>query len=297
MRQIICPVCHTKPSQDKEELSIINCPQCQVKWTFFSKELDADALYEDEVYEVVDNRESIFEKIIFREAGKVLKKAKGIQPDLKSLLDFGSGKGQFMHAAKSLGFSTFGIETAENRAAFAREKYQLQVKNEFYESGKIESGEFDLISLNHVLEHLPDPMGLLKELLDQNLANSGLAYIEVPRSDSWQAKLAGGKWLHWDIPKHLTHWNEETLIKEMERIGYRPIGARKFSIHLGVLGMLQALLSKVGFKGHLILKLKRKKTIGLMAAILLFMPLAWILEGLSTLSSKSGILGLYFQKK
>ena len=298
MRQIVCPVCHSTPtSPDPEEFKMVSCPQCRVKWTYIPSDLDSDSLYEDEVYAVVDNRESIFEKIIFREAEKVLNKGKQIHSVLKSLLDFGCGKGQFLHVAKRLGLSTFGIETAEKRAEFAKEKYLLEVKNEFYQEGKIESGNFDFITLNHVLEHLPDPMGLLKELLDQNLSQDGLAYIEVPRANSWQAWIAGKDWMHWDIPKHLTHWDEETLVLEMEKIGYQKVGDRRFSIHLGVLGMLQSLMSKVGFKDHLILRLKRKKTLGLMALVVFFIPFAFLFEGLSTLSNKSGILGVYFKKK
>ena len=297
MRQIICPVCHAEPSLAPEEFSIIHCDSCQVRWTYIPNEIDADALYEDEVYSVVDNRESIFEKIIFKEVEKVLKRAKKIAPGLHRLLDFGCGKGHFLKVAKGKGFSVLGIETAKNRADFAREKYLLEVKNEFYRGGKIESGDFDFITLNHVLEHLPDPMGLLKELLDQNLSTGGLTYIEVPRADSLQANWSGSRWMHWDIPKHLTHWTEAVLVNEMEKIGYKKVGSRKFSFHLGVLGMLQTLLSKVGFKENLILRLKRKKTIGLLLLIVLFIPFAWILEGLSTVFNKSGILGVYFEKK
>ncbi|MBN3581326.1 class I SAM-dependent methyltransferase [Algoriphagus aestuarii] len=298
MRQIVCPVCHTSStSQDQEEFSIVHCKECGVKWTYLSSDINSDSLYEDEVYAIVDNRESIFEKIIFREAEKVLTKARRIQHGLTRMLDFGCGKGQFMHVSNRMGFSTLGIETATKRADFAREKYGLEVKNDFYSSGKIESGDFDFVTLNHVLEHLPYPMSLLKELLSQNLSTKGLVYIEVPRADSWQSGIAGREWMHWDIPKHLTHWDEQTLEQEMLKIGYQKVGDRKFSIHLGVLGMLQALLSKVGFRENLILRLKRKKTFGLMALIVVFMPLAWIMEGLSTLSNKSGILGLYFKKK
>jgi hypothetical protein len=60
--------------------------------------------------------------------------------------------------------------------------------------------------------------------------------------------------------------------------------------------MLQAMLFKLGFKENLILRLKRKKTIGLLLAIAVVLPFAWILEIISTFFGKSGILGIYFQK-
>lgn len=296
MRQIICPVCKASPESNLQAFSICICKGCGNRWTFIPEEIDADSLYEDEVYAVVDNRKSIFERIIFREARKVLGKANSISSSkTKRLLDFGSGKGLFIVVAKEVGWQGLGIETAKERADFAREKYEVEVRQEFYSEGKIKEGNFDLITLNHVLEHLPDPFGLLKELLDSNLSKDGLVYIEVPRADSWQAKIGGKNWMHWDIPKHLTHWTEEGLEKELNQIGFYKVGQRFFSIHLGVLGMLQALMSQMGFRRNLILNLKRNKTPGLFLGIAILLPFAWILEAISVPFRKSGIMGIYLK--
>lgn len=296
MRQITCPVCKTSPKGDIQAFSIVSCMSCGNRWTFIPEEIDSDLLYEDEVYTVVDNRKSIFERVIFREAREVLEKASSISHSkTKRLLDFGSGKGQFLTIAKESGWTGVGIETAKERADFAREKYGVEVRQEFYSKGKVGDGNFELIALNHVLEHLPDPLGLLKELLDSNLSKDGIVYIEVPRADSWQAKIAGENWMHWDIPKHLTHWTEAGLVKELNRIGYQKVEERSFSIHLGVLGMLQALMSGLSYQGNLILYLKRKKTIGLLLGIAILLPFAMILETGSVLFKKSGIMGLYLK--
>jgi 2-polyprenyl-3-methyl-5-hydroxy-6-metoxy-1,4-benzoquinol methylase len=253
-------------------------------------------LYQDEVYAVVDNRKSVFERIIFSEAKKVLQKAESILPNhSRRLLDFGSGKGLFLAVAKESGWEVLGIETARERAEFSREKYQVEVKQEFYSEGKIAENRYDLISLNHVLEHLPAPIQLLSKLLQSNLEPSGILYIEVPRADSWQAKIAGAHWMHWDIPKHLTHWTEAGLEKELRLIGFQKIAVRNFSIHLGVLGMLQALMRKMGFEGNLILLLKRKKSIGLLLKIAVFLPFAWVLEYVAALVGKGGIIGIYLK--
>ncbi len=296
MRQITCPVCKTSPENQLQAFSICLCSGCGNRWTYMPEEIDSDALYEDEVYAVVDNRKSIFERIIFREAAKVLEKANLLLASRsKRLLDFGSGKGLFLAVAKESDWQSLGIETAKDRADFAREKYGVEVRQEFYSGGKVEGGNFDFVALNHVLEHLPDPLGLLKELLDANLSKNGLVYIEVPRADSWQAKIAGQNWMHWDIPKHLTHWTEAGLAKELNRIGYQKVEERSFSIHLGVLGMLQALMSGLGYRGNLILNLKRKKTAGLLLGIAVLLPFAWILEVISVAFGKSGIIGLYLK--
>ncbi len=296
MRQIACPICKKSPEIELRAFSICLCTGCGNRWTYISEEIDSEALYEDEVYAVVDNRKSIFERIIFREAGKVLEITNSLlAAKSKRLLDFGSGKGLFLAVAKEAGWQGMGIETAKDRADFAREKYSVEVRQEFYSGGKIEENNFDLITLNHVLEHLPDPLVLLKELLDSNLSKDGLVYIEVPRADSWQAKIAGQNWMHLDIPKHLTHWTEAGLEKELNQIGYQKVEFRSFSIHLGVLGMVQALMSGLGYEGNLILNLKRKKTQGLVLGIAILLPFALILETTSVLFGRSGIMGLYLK--
>jgi SAM-dependent methyltransferase len=253
-------------------------------------------LYRDEVYAVVDNRNSIFEKIIFSESRAILKQAKKLLPSARLLLDFGSGKGQFLAVAKTLGWQGLGIETEAARGEFAREKYGVDVQIAYYQNGLVGKSPVDLISLNHVLEHLPEPISLLRELLDSNLQKGGLLYIEVPRADSWQAQLAGDAWMHWDIPKHLSHWTEPVLTTQLEALGLSKVAERNFSLHLGVLGMLQALLSRVGYRENLVLRLKRKKSLGLIGLLAAFLPLAWVLEVLSSWSGKSGICGIYYQK-
>lgn len=296
MRQVTCPVCSTPPSKIPVALSKLKCDSCWVRWTYLPEQIDAAQLYRDEVYSVVDNRQSIFEKIIFSEAKKVLNQAQSINPKASSLLDFGSGKGQFLAVAKAQGWKSIGVETEKVRADFAREKYGVEVKNEYYHGGIIAQGPADLISLNHVLEHLPQPMELLEELVESNLNPDGILYIEVPRADSWQAKIAGDDWMHWDIPKHLTHWTEPVLAGQLEKLGFSLVGKREYSVHLGVLGMLQALLARVGFRENLILRLKRKKTLGLMILIGVALPFAWLLEVLAVGFDKSGIMGLYFRR-
>jgi SAM-dependent methyltransferase len=295
MRQLTCPVCHIPPLSAPTTGSRLSCPSCMVSWTFLAETIDVPALYRDEVYAVVDNRKSIFERIIFSEARATLIQAKKIHPEANNLLDFGAGKGQFLAVAKSLGWKVLGIETETTRAAFGVEKYGVDLLVDYYNKGIISGGGYDLISLNHVLEHLPQPMVLLQELISHNLAPQGLLYIEVPRADSWQARIAGEAWMHWDIPKHLSHWTEEALVQQLQPMGLHKAGQRYFSVHLGVLGMLQALLSRVGYKENLILRLKKKKTISLLLLIGVFLPLAWGLEVLATGMGKSGIFGLYLR--
>ncbi len=298
MVQQQCPVC-TTPAKAQKHLTKVLCDSCGVLWTYLSEDIQAKALYEDEVYFVVDNRKSIFERIIFSEASKVIKTVqKLIEPSNKpAILDLGCGKGQFLACAKEKGWKTLGIETAKARADFAKEKYGIEVINQYYEGGIVSHGSFQVITLLHVLEHLPRPMELLAQLVDYNLVRGGVLVIEVPNATSWQAKIGGEDWMHWDIPRHLTHWSEESLTAALETLGFKIQKVQYYSLHLGVLGMLRALMGKFGYKRNIIVDLKRKKQIGTLLMVGILLPFAWLLELLAVGAKKGGILRLYLKKK
>lgn len=299
MRQIKCPVCNAPANKSSPEFSLVPCQKCGLTWTFIDKAIDAAALYEDEVYAVVDNRKSVFEKIIFGEAKKVIASVSTLlgHPKKTKVLDFGSGKGQFLVQAKLSGWETLGIETSTSRAAFAKEKYGLEIQTGFYQGGKINTGDFDLITLFHVLEHLPEPVALLHELTKKNLKSGGILVIEVPNFGSWQSRIAGKDWMHLDIPRHLSHWTETKLLDQIQPLGFTKKLVQGFSVHLGVLGMMRAIMGKFGYRDNIIFDLKNRRKPLLLAGILVSLPFAFVLESLAVLSQKGGVLRIYFQKK
>lgn len=294
-----CPVCQTAPSvAPVDEYSLITCSNCHITWTWIGNDIDESVLYQDEVYAVKDNRKSLVERIILFEAWRILKSVEKItgQPDQKSVLDFGCGKGQFLFMARKRGWKTMGVETAKARAAFAVDKYEVTVDTGLYFNGLVRNGNYNLITLLHVLEHLPQPISLMEELTKSNLKAEGLVVLEIPNIRSWQARIAGKKWMHLDIPKHVTHWDEKLLIKEMDKIGFKPVKRQYLSVHLGVLGMLDAILVQLGYKGNIIIDLKNGKPKLLFVAIAIILPPAFLLEAVSGIFRKSGIFRGYFRK-
>ncbi|MGY6744966.1 MAG: class I SAM-dependent methyltransferase [Cecembia sp.] len=298
MRQQQCPVCGTVDSKIGKNFSLKSCEECGVYWTLIQSDINTAALYEDEVYAVVDNRNSIFEKIIFQEAKNVIQSVESLFKGKTAIrcLDFGSGKGQFLYQAQSAGWEAIGIETAPQRATFAQEKYGVSVIEEKYQFGKIDTGNYDVITLFHVLEHLPSPLELLKNLCENNLRKGGILVIEVPNIDSWQHKLAADQWMHLDIPKHLSHWNEKLLVNKVEALGFKKVKGQYFSLHLGVLGSLRALIGKFGYTGNIIYDLKNRKKPLLLLGIMAVLPISLLLEVFALPFRKTGIVRLYFIK-
>lgn len=299
IRQTQCPYCNTPAQKVWASQKLVKCASCSLTWFYLPEPREDQALYSEGFYKLQDNRKSIFERIIFAEARHILRviESKMSQTSPYQLLDFGCGKGQFLAMAKVQGFKALGIETEKERADFGREHYQVNVQTDFYQDGAITDEPFDVITLLHVLEHLPQPLGLLKELTGQNLRDKGMLVIEVPNYDSWQSQWAGQKWMQLDLPRHLSHWHPLLLQNAVEEIGFHLVKKEFYSLHLGVLSMLDTLMKKTGYQGHLIGDLKHRKTALLMLRVGFLFPLAFILEFMASRFRKGGIMRFYFRKK
>lgn len=130
------------------------------------------------------------------------------------ILDVGCGTGDFLQACEQKGWSIAGIEPNEKARQLASTKtnfndYQRTVE-ELIESNP---GSFDVITMWHVLEHVPnlaDFIDKIKSLLKPN----GVLVVAVPNFKSWDAKHYNSYWAAYDVPRHLWHFSR----KSMERI-------------------------------------------------------------------------------
>ena len=299
---ITCPICASSESTNIYSISapegtytVEKCRHCQHHYTRFAFDIDEEHLYNDEVYQVIDNRESFYSRIMNHEYGKVLKYLGKQYPPGSRLLDFGSGKGVFLNLAKEAGFNPIGIETAEARADFAEQKYGLTVLREMYETGPVTTEPFDIITLFHVLEHLPEPKQLLKNLITDNLKPGGMLIMEVPNLSSLQSRIAEDKWMHLDIPRHISHFSQERMKKFCQESGLEIVRTDYFSWHLGVLGMCHSILSNFGYKGKIIRDLKHyDKT--LLLGLIPILPIAFVAEVFASALKKGGVMRVYCRR-
>jgi len=298
-----CPLCDSQGFSIVEKYGAIGpakfgcemarCNSCGHYFSCINQEIDFEQLYNAGKYQINDTRGSLFDRalaiddeLIFRQLSKML-------ISNKSLLDFGCGKGQFLHRALLRGWKVKGIETARKRAEFGIDKYGLDVSTDEYNGGPLEDGPFDVITLFHVLEHLPAPEKLLKELVSNNLTPDGCVIVEVPLFGSIQSQLAGKRWIHLDPPLHLSHFTKNTLLQLLENLELKPTKIEYLSIHLGILGMVQSIMSLFGYEEDIIYELKHKRTLGFIISILLVLPFAVFLELISVILHKGGVIRVY----
>lgn len=96
-----------------------------------------------------------------------------------TILDVGTGIGQFLWVVKENFTKCYGTEVSESAVAIAKDKYQLDVKKGGIDEIDFKGTTFDNITLFHVLEHVPDPSSVIGRCYDL-LAADGVLYIAVP---------------------------------------------------------------------------------------------------------------------
>lgn len=123
------------------------------------------------------------------------------------LLDYGCGTGDFVLYAGKQGFHASGIEPNADARKLALNK-GVDVYSALERLDKETS--FDVITLWHVLEHVPNVQEVLQQLHEKLNAN-GLLVLAVPMATSYDAIHYKSDWAAWDLPRHLFHFTPKTL--------------------------------------------------------------------------------------
>ncbi len=186
--------------------------------------------YESEDYiSHTDNKRSLFEKLYHFIKSIALKNKlnliNSLQPNKGKILDIGAGTGDFLSVAKNNGWQTIGVEPSDRAKAIAKNKGVSFVE----ETSELENHSFDVISMWHVLEHVPDLDKQIKEL-KRLLKPTGTLIIAVPNFKSFDAKHYGKFWAAFDVPIHFWHFSK-TAIKmlfEKEEIKLENVLPMKF---------------------------------------------------------------------
>lgn len=155
----------------------------------------------------------------------------------RSLLDFGCGDGGFLFEASEQGWNCRGIERDRPASALG----DLGIVASLVGLG--EEARFDCSTFWHVLEHLDDPVDVLSSLRCR-MKPGGVVVAAVPNFGSRQSRATGASWLHLDLPRHLSHFTEESLVKTFQASGFHVEDISHGELEYDVIGWSQGLLNR-----------------------------------------------------
>lgn len=152
------------------------------------------------------------------------------------LLDIGCGFGWVVKEAKNRGFDATGIDQSRVYTTLGKNTLGVNLQNTSLEKFTTKE-KFDVIVLNHVLEHIKDPAPFLKKIRVL-LKADGVFFVATPNIDSLMSKIFRKKWYGLQPFQHVWQFTPDTLLKllqknefkvhrmQTENLGYSVRGAK-----------------------------------------------------------------------
>lgn len=165
---------------------------------------DSSGSFQDKIYQTIKSH-------------MLSKKAEWIRAEVKhgNILDYGAGTGDFLNKMKSYLWKVEGVEPNK----LARDLAILKGLDLKPDLDRIRDREYDVISLWHVLEHIPDYENKLERFY-KLLNDGGILIIAVPNFNSLDCKYYKKNWAAWDVPRHLWHFSRTGLIEKLSSKGF-----------------------------------------------------------------------------
>lgn len=227
-----CPICGSQQIRQqltakdhtvsRETFDIWECDNCTGRFTQDVPDIhhigsyyqSADYISHSETKEGLINRmyHSV-RKITMRSKQNWVKSASGVKQG--KLLDIGSGSGAFLHYMQQLGWEVTGLEPDAGARDNAKKLYNLDTFS-VEELFRLEPGQFDCITMWHVLEHVHDLHAYLEQI-HKLLKPGGAVLIAVPNYTSTDARTYGSHWAAYDVPRHLYHFSPASMQQLLEQ--------------------------------------------------------------------------------
>jgi SAM-dependent methyltransferase len=233
MVEIPCPVCSSEERrklltggdyicEDALEFTLVTCASCGLVYLCPRPDAADLSSHYGEEYRAWQSPPSSGLASRFRALG-VRRKVRAVREAGCGgrLLDVGCGYGDFLAGASAAGFDACGTELDSEQARRAAETSGADVRTGGLGECGFERSSFDVITMWHVLEHLPDPVGTLAAARAL-LKPGGTIVVGVPDAGSWAARLFGRYWAGYDMPRHLCDFSAAALEDALRRAGFEP---------------------------------------------------------------------------
>lgn len=147
------------------------------------------------------------------------------------ILDVGSGDGYFLRLAHSCGWDVMGVDPDPKASSLSQ---GFPVCRGGVDCLDAESELFDVVTLNHVIEHVPDPVTVLNRC-HALLKPGGQIWLETPNIDGFGHERYGRNWRGLEPPRHLVIFNESSIETALRQVGFTKFAHRPRPLpHLNV---------------------------------------------------------------
>lgn len=225
-----CPVCKGTDfdpfltckdyTVSQESFNIVSCKACDFKFTNpRPSDSEIGMYYKSEEYvSHSDTKKGLINRLYHMVRTKTLKQKLGLISSYVSrgtILDYGCGTGMFLKTCADAGWKAYGFEPDSDAKKLAEEK-GLRVASS---KEPLVGSKYDIITLWHVLEHVTDLDETLS-FFSKNITDKGRLIIAVPNYVSADAKHYKEFWAGYDVPRHIYHFEINTIRKLLSKHGF-----------------------------------------------------------------------------
>jgi 2-polyprenyl-3-methyl-5-hydroxy-6-metoxy-1,4-benzoquinol methylase len=150
------------------------------------------------------------------------------------LLDVGCGAGAYLGFMRDQGWNVVGIDFDEEAVKNAREQFGVNAHSLQLEEMNFPDAHFDAITMNHLIEHVPDPIKLLREC-QRVLKPNGSIVVTTPNSDSLGHQMYSKHWRGLEPPRHLHIFSPASLHLLARNAGFSNIDVFTTGVNAGYL--------------------------------------------------------------
>lgn len=213
MKCVLCGSARSKTLYHFKSLNVVECQKCGLVRTEGKAGMDYGHYHRDGDYrkfkKMFRNIFSMRFKLINRfvkEPGRVL--------------DIGASTGTFLGFFAERSWETWGVEPSKSGMLASKKVAKLLRTN--FEKAELPQNYFNAVILNHTLEHLQDPVSVLRKV-KTILKKGGIVFVDVPNFGGASSKLFGRYWRFLTPEEHLFHFTRESLGKVIKEAGFKVI--------------------------------------------------------------------------
>lgn len=225
-----CPICHSNTLNDKfiiNDFNIVQCRSCKlifVKEKVSQEELDSYYSQPQWNWAYLDSKNTENLQYYYLNLRNIITEHIGSG----DILDIGCNAGYFLDVMD--GFERYGIERSESAGKVAKSRYGDNIFIGKFEDYKKPDFLFDCITMQDVLDHVTDPVTVLKKCNDL-LKPNGILIVKVHDMDSLYAKIMGKNYYAFIPPGHLFYFNKKSMTILLDKAGF-DIVLSKYMGHL-----------------------------------------------------------------